>query len=227
MTHVLTPNQIQQIPSRTLPISLQLNYILQEFTTLSLSLFALLSSSYPSSSNNINSSTNILRNLAELDKKLASILSLTAEHINKQAQINQLESSLSSTSLAWSKGTSVLHNSIEGLKPLLNSGKLDEDSILLAKKSNHLNPDLLLSYAKLLAPFTSAPPSSLLPSSLKLGGGTGGITTDPSGRSLPIGAFPPFPTEGQMRSGRLQFGKEVGVLGGTGGGGEEEEVGGE
>lgn len=210
----LTPQEISQIPSKELPLSPQLSHILQEFTNLSLSLFSILASSNPSST------TVIINSLAVLDQKLAELLSIAASHQSRQIEIESLENSIALTSSAWLRGTTSLHSSIASLKPILVSGALDTSAIELSKKAS-LTPDVLLSYARLLAPFTSAPPSSLFSPSKE--GGIGGI--DPSGRSLPIGAHPPFPTEGLMRAGRLQFGKEdleglgmiVGEMGEVGG----------
>lgn len=207
----LTPAQAALIPSRSLPIASQLSHLLAEFTTLSLSLFSVLSSSTPSPT----STSTIYASLSTLDQKLADILSLAAEHQRQQRHIDALVNSLRTTDLAWRSTTSTLHSSLSTLSPIIISGSLDRSLIASSAPSKAaLTPSTLLSYARLLAPFTSAPPSSLFPLEQRA------ASMDPSGRGLPSGAFPPFPTEGAMRRGRLQFGQsgvdcgEVGEVGG-------------
>lgn len=209
-TSQLSPAQLASIPSRSLPIGPQLTHLLSEFTTLSLNLFAILSSPAPTST------TPIFLAISEVDRKLALLLIYVAEHQEKQRYVDSLVDALKTTETAWRQGTAILHSSIVELSPIILSGA--NDRVLIEKsKEAALSSATLLSYARLLAPFTSAPPSSLFSAEQKAGG-----AMDPSGRSLPLGALPPFPTEGIMRRGRLQFGK-----GGEGELGEVGEVGGE
>ncbi|GAA5897021.1 uncharacterized protein JCM6883_006554 [Sporobolomyces salmoneus] len=202
-TPSLTPSEIALIPSPSLPITPQLTHLLTSFLQLSLQLFSLLSN--PSSQPNHTAQiTSIYAALAEIDHKLSSLLSLIAQHQERQSRINQLLSSLSSLSSTSSTSTSLLSSSLSSLSPLIASGHLDRQSIS-SSTSSPLSSSSILSYARLLAPFTSAPPSSLFPPGEKL---RGAGMKDPTGRSLPIGSLPPFPTEGIMRRGRLQFGRE-------------------
>lgn len=212
----LTDEEIAMIPSASLPIGPQLAHLVQEFTTLSVSLFAVISTSSLTATP---STTSIYTSLAELDAKLAVLLSMLAEHQRRQRRIETLIASLRSTEQAWQHGAQTLHAALSTLKPIIESGKLDRTSIAAsAPEKASLQPATILSYARLLAPFTSAPPSSIFPVEQRQAG------LDPSGRTLPPGAFPPFPTEGAMRRGRLQFGREGEE--GTGMG-ETGEVGGE
>jgi len=204
-TLTLSRAEIAQIPSPSLPIGPQISHLLSEFTSLSIQLFTILSS--PSSASTTALTTPIYLSLSSLDQKLSSLLSLLAQHQQKQSRINSLVSSLRTLDESWHSSASTLHSCISSLDPIISSGALDRSSISLASNST-LTSESLLSYARLLAPFTSAPPSSLYPPNEKL---RGIGATDPTGRSLPIGAIPPFPTEGVMRRGRLQFGRDEGL----------------
>ena len=206
----LTPAQIALIPSPSLPIGPQLSHLLQEFTALSLSLFTILALPTPPPG----ATAPIYASLALLDRKFVSLLALAARHEDLQRRIDSLSTSLSTLETSWQQTTSTLHSSIASLSPILASGKASRASIETTSLSS-LTPSTLRSYARLLAPFTSAPPSSLFPSEVRE------RTMDPSGRALPEGALPPFPTEGAMKRGRLQFGRgevelgETGEVGGT------------
>lgn len=209
----LTPSEIESIPSKLLPIALQLNHLLQEFTNLSLSLFSSLSSA------SVIPTQQTYSAIAALDVKLAGVVQLAVEHQRLQLQIEQVTAELHKTEHAWRRGTRALHDVINELEPIVASGKLDREAIEASDPSKGiLTPSTILSYGRLLAPFTSAPPSSLFPPEKRDEPGT----MDPSGRGLPPGAFPPFPTEATMRRGRLQFGSD-----GMEALGETEEVGGE
>lgn len=208
----LTPSQIAQIPSPSLPLGPQLTHLLTHFTTLSLQLFSLLSTSTPAASA---STAAIYEQLAALDRQLAGVLSMLAVHQRRQRRVEALVAQVKAIESDWTRGTSALHTALHSLTPIIKSGALDRASLTQAF-SSPLPVSQILSYARLLAPFTSAPPSSLLPPE------SGPM--DPSGRSLPMGAVPPFPTEVAMRRGRLQFGA---MVGGTGIEGETGEVGGE
>lgn len=216
-TPSLTPAQIASIPSASLPLGPQITHLLTQFTALSLTLFQLLSTSTPSASSQTSA---IYDQLAALDRKLAGVLGMMEKHQRRQRRIDQLASEVRAAESQWQKGAHSLHSALASLAPIVSSGALDRASISAAA-SPPLDTSTMLSYARLLAPFTSAPPSSLFPPEQK----EGMIASDPSGRTLPQGAIPPFPTEGAMRRGRLQFaavGLEEGGLGETGevGGGQ-------
>ncbi|GAA5885165.1 hypothetical protein JCM16303_005881 [Sporobolomyces ruberrimus] len=205
----LSPAEIAEIPSPRLPISPQLSHLISEFTTLSIRLFTILSS--PPSLNTSTLTAPIYESLSIVDLKLSQLVKLVAQHQQRQTRINELVTSLSTLSQSSHSSTTTLSDCISRLNPIIESGQLDRSSILFSSSTrNPLSADSLLSYARLLAPFTSAPPSSLYPPNEKL---RGLGATDPTGRSLPPGAIPPFPTEGVMRRGRLQFGREVGGAG--------------
>ncbi|KAM0753962.1 hypothetical protein T439DRAFT_378069 [Meredithblackwellia eburnea MCA 4105] len=199
---ILTPAQAAQIPSKSLPIGSQLAYLLDEFTHLALSLFSALSSSTPQPT------AATYAALAQVDAKLAGLLPLLAEHTRRQRRIDQLVAKLQQKERHWRSAANTLHSAVKQLEPIVQSGKLDRESMSKAKEAN-LTPDTILAYARLLAPFTSAPPSSLYPPEQKLG------QMDPSGRGLPVGAIPPFPSEAVMRQGRLQFGSRSAEDGGA------------
>ncbi|GAA5824033.1 hypothetical protein JCM11251_003387 [Rhodosporidiobolus azoricus] len=209
----LTEDEIAHIPSSSLPIGSQLTHLLSEFTDLSIKLFSLLSTASPSLASESTSTRPIYTALAVVDEKLARLLVMYDEHQRKQRRIEALISSLRALDETWHASASTLHSCLGELAPVVESGALDREAIAAAKEAA-LTPSAVLSYARLLAPFTSAPPSSILPSQeerekLKSVG-----ATDPTGRSLPMGAIPPFPTEAAMRRGRLQFGRG-GTLGAT------------
>lgn len=218
----LSPAQLASIPSASLPLGPQLALLLQEFQRLSLQLFALLSQSSPSASS---PAASIYAQLAALDRQLAGLMPLLEAHQNRQARIEELISELKTTEDAWQNGARALHDAKKALTPVIQSGAVDRKAIERSAPpedaTSMLTPSTILSYARLLAPFTSAPPSSVLLSEQQLIGDGAGAHLDPTGTRLPPGAWPPFPTEGAMRRGRLQFGKEDVGMGETG------EVGGE
>ena len=217
----LSPAEAAQIPSPSLPIGAQISHLVDDFTRLSLDLFTILSA--PSTSTaGTKPTAPIYEQLAAVDDKLARLLVLYDAHQAHQARIDALVATLGTLDSAWHSSASTLRACTQSLAPVVESGALDRAAILAAKRAGPaLTPSSLLQYARLLAPFTSAPPSSLYPPEDKLDlRGVG--ATDPTGRSLPPGAIPPFPTEAVMRRGRLQFGRE-GLLHGLG---ETNEVGG-
>lgn len=67
-----------------------------------------------------------------------------------------------------------------------------------------LKPSTILAYARLLAPYTSAPPrmKSISGNDDKDGGQSQTAQHD---SSIPPGGIPPYPTEDVMRRGRLAF----------------------
>ena len=138
----LTPAQVAIIPSRSLPIASQLSHLLAEFTTLSLSLFSVLSSSTPSPT----STSTIYASLSALDQKLVDVLSLAAEHQRQQRHIDALVGSLRATDLAWRSTTSTLHSALSTLTPIITSGALDRQLIPASAPSKAgLTPSTLLS----------------------------------------------------------------------------------
>lgn len=218
-TPPLSPAEVAQIPSPSLPIGPQISHLLSEFTTLSIQLFTILSTTSPSASAGSKASTaEIYESLGAVDEKLARLLVMYADHQRRQQRVEALISTLRTLDSTWHESASTLHSCVSSLDPIVASGALDRTAISNAQAAS-LTPSQILSYARLLAPFTSAPPSSLFPPEVKL---KGVGATDPTGRSLPMGAIPPFPTEAAMRRGRLQFGRE-GLMQGLG---ATEEVGG-
>ncbi|ORY89128.1 hypothetical protein BCR35DRAFT_193082 [Leucosporidium creatinivorum] len=214
----LNPAQAALIPSPSLPLAPQLTHLLTQFTELSLQLFSLLSASTPSASAG---TAAIYDELAKLDEKLAGLMAMVEEHQRRWRRIEKLVGEVKATEEGWKKGVQGMHEALAQLQPIITSGAVDRAAIL-ASSSSTLTPQTILSYARLLAPFTSAPPSSLFPPDQQLTG-PGAQAMDPSGRTLPMGAIPPFPTEAAMRRGRLQFG--AGVDGEEGLVGERGEVG--
>ncbi|BGP26641.1 mediator complex, subunit Med4 [Rhodotorula toruloides] len=208
----LSSADIAQIPSPSLPIGPQISHLLSEFANLSIQLFMIFSTTSPSASAGSSASTaKIYESLGVVDEKLARLLVMYSEHQRRQQRVEALVSTLRTLDSTWHESASTLHSCVSTLDPIVASGDLDRRAISTAQSSS-LTPSSLLSYARLLAPFTSAPPSSLFPPELKL---KGVGATDPTGRSLPMGAIPPFPTEAAMRRGRLQFGRE-GLMQGLG-----------
>ncbi|POY72109.1 hypothetical protein BMF94_4841 [Rhodotorula taiwanensis] len=203
----LTPDEIARIPSAALPISLQISHLLSEFTRLSVQLFAIISTTSPSLVAGARGSAPtdaVYDALAQIDEKLASLLGMYDAHQQRQRRIEALIGELSRLDSNWRSSALRLEACVAELDPILASGKLDRIAIDRAKEAK-MTPDGLLAYARLIAPFTSAPPASLFPPEIKL---KGVGATDPTGRTLPPGAIPPFPTEATMRKGRLQFGRE-------------------
>lgn len=197
----LTPAEALLVPSRALPIGLQLQHVLREFATLSTALFALLSS--PSSSTSLPPSTvPIFEALAVVDSKLAALLVLTAEHQRRQRRIQELQRQNDEVERVWRAAATTLHDAVQSLRPLVLSGAADRLAMAQSapREGSQLSPDVLLAYARLLAPFTSAPPTSIFSKEERALDYT-------TGRGLPDGAQPPFPLESAMRQGRLQFGR--------------------
>lgn len=210
----LTPQQVAQIPSAALPITAQLAYLLDGFTTLSMALFNQLTTKGVEPE--AEATQKIYQELMALDIQLAGVIQLAVQHQLRQDHIIKLTDSLERTNTCWRATTTTLQESLSILEPIVKSGALDRAQIKQAAAAA-LTPAALLAYARLLAPFTSAPPKGLFTQEQR-------DDVDPSGRGLPAGARPPFPTEAMMRSGRLQFGR-VGE-GALGNGGEVAEVGG-
>lgn len=211
----LSESQILLIPSTALPIGPQITHLLQEFSNLATSLFTVLSS--PSSSTSLPPSTiPIFTALAAVDSKLAAVLEILAEHQRKQKRIDELVAQIQATESSWRESTITLHESILELKPIIQSGLQDRKLISqsLSTDNSQLSPEIILSYARLLAPFTAAPPTSLFGKEIR------GLDYT-SGRNLPENALPPFPLESAMRRGRLQFGRvgpeDMGILEDVGG----------
>lgn len=221
----LTQDEVAQIPSAALPIRLQISHLLGEFTQLSIQLFAIISTISPSTlppAGTQSATEPIYEALAAVDRKLAALLVMYDSHRRRQRRIEALIRELGTLDSQWRDSALTLQQCLADLSPVIESGALDRQAITTARQAHHLlTPETVLSYARLLAPFTSAPPASLFPPEVKL---KGVGATDPTGRSLPAGAIPPFPTEATMRGGRLQFGSE-GLLHGGGYLGETEQVG--
>ncbi|GAA6014313.1 hypothetical protein JCM11491_005035 [Sporobolomyces phaffii] len=218
-TGTLSPAEIAEIPSARLPIGPQLAQLVQEFTALSVQLFTVISS--PTTPTPAVTEP-IYAALAVVDSKLSKLVHLAALHRERQKRIDHLVASLETVSASAHAATTTLAQCVAELEPVVASGTLDRAAISRAaassSSSSSVSTAALLSYARLLAPFTSAPPSSLYPPGERLR--TKGLgATDPTGRTLPPGAIPPFPTEGVMRRGRLQFGRDVSLGGGGGGDG--------
>ncbi|GAA5938736.1 Med4p [Sporobolomyces koalae] len=219
-TTTLTATEIALIPSSSVPIGPQISYLLSEFASTSIQLFSTLSSPPPPPSAASTSWATdrtptlshlcapIYARLSDIDHKLSVLVGLLAQHERRQAEINSLVSSLSTLSSSTRESTRTLHACVTQLEPIVESGKVDRASIARAAPAAGtgatISSETLLSYARLLAPFTSAPPASLYPAPERLDP----KSLDPTGRSLPLGSIPPFPTEGVMRRGRLQFGRE-------------------
>ncbi|GAA6022797.1 hypothetical protein JCM10207_000422 [Rhodosporidiobolus poonsookiae] len=216
----LTDAEVALIPSPSLPIGSQISHLLAEFTSLSLQLFTLLSTDPPSLTSAATTTQPLYAALAAVDDKFARLLVMYDAHQRKQRRIAELVASLRALDATWHASASTLHSCLADLTPIVESGAADRAAIS-ASQAAQLTPSGLLSYARLLAPFTSAPPASILPSAEEAAKLRGVGATDPTGRSLPLGAIPPFPTEAAMRRGRLQFGRE-GMLGALG---ETNEVG--
>lgn len=227
---------IDLIPSPNVPISPQLHYLLAEFSRLAIELFTILSQpptqsgTAPHSSSTsmslsptqaqANRVAEIYESLAELDLKLNRLVRLVHAHERNQQRIDELVSRLQHVDASSKRSIEVLERGTQSLAPVVESAKLDRANMSRATEARLTARDVL-SYARLLAPFTSAPPSSLFPPEQKL---RSAGSLDPTGRSLPPGSIPPFPTEGIMRRGRLQFGRQVDVGSGLG---QTEEIGGE
>ncbi|GAA5886667.1 hypothetical protein JCM3774_001939 [Rhodotorula dairenensis] len=228
----LTPDEVAEIPSGSLPLGLQISHLVAEFARLTVQLFALVSTTSPSlapaaaavtaptNSRSESEIATVLSALSQVDHKLAALLVMYEAHRRRQRRIESLVRQLSALEAQWRDSASSLELAVADLAPVIASGHLDREAISTAQGA-HLEPAQLLAYARLLAPFTSAPPASLFPPEVKL---KGVGATDPTGRTLPAGAIPPFPTEATMRGGRLQFGRE-GLLQGYLG--ETEQVGAE
>ncbi|GAA5833848.1 hypothetical protein JCM3766R1_002451 [Sporobolomyces carnicolor] len=226
---------IDLIPSPNVPISPQLHYLLAEFSRLAIELFTILSQpptqsgTAPHSSSTsmslsptqaqANRVAEIYESLAELDLKLNRLVRLVHAHERNQQRIDELVSRLQHVDASSKRSIEVLERGTQSLAPVVESAKLDRANMSRATEARLTARDVL-SYARLLAPFTSAPPSSLFPPEQKL---RSAGSLDPTGRSLPPGSIPPFPTEGIMRRGRLQFGRQVDVGSGLG---QTEEIGG-
>lgn len=203
----LTQDEVAAIPSASLPIRLQISHLLGEFTQLTVQLFAIISTTSPSAlpAAGIKSATEpIYEALAAVDRKFAALLVMYDSHRRRQRRIEALIRDLGTFDSQWRDSARTLQQCLADLSPVIESGALDRKAITTARQAQ-LKPNTVLSYARLLAPFTSAPPASLFPPEVKL---KGVGATDPTGRTLPAGAFPPFPTEATMRGGRLQFGSE-------------------
>lgn len=153
-----------------------------------------------------------LRTLADLDEQLARLANKAIEHDDNARRIQQLEDALVLYEHAWREQVMDLEAQRVKLAALTLAGKTERASIETAKKGGcarrrccevltlciviaQLKPSTILSYARLLAPYTSAPPRSLFP---------GGNAPDTLA-GLPPGSILPFPTEEIMRRGRLAF----------------------
>jgi hypothetical protein len=163
--------------------------------------------------------------LSELDERLGAVLQRAKVHHANQTRIKQLENQLVQYELDWRKEMLMLEEQRKVLKRLVDAGNKDKAAIERAQKGvlksgpiqagsvlmhlfdsqAALKPSTVLSYARMLAPFTSAPPR-LKPIS--------GDAPGPPDNAIPPGSILPYPTEETMRRGRLAF-AEVGDIGET------------
>ncbi|KAK9897800.1 hypothetical protein P389DRAFT_195388 [Cystobasidium minutum MCA 4210] len=215
-------------PQQALPVSVQLLQCLEQFSQHTQAIFDDLSKSnaqqqqhQPSTSTGNQQRTDSqvpyaralssLTELSSIDEKLAELLNKAQVHAKNQKRIEELESKLVQHEIEWRREVNQLESDRKKLKRLLDRGKKDKESIQQAKKAA-LKPSTILSYARLLAPYTSAPPRNKA-SMLRLPGITQPAPpTGPGG--VPQGSILPYPTEEVMRRGILAF-AEVSNIGET------------
>lgn len=188
---------------------------LNRFIALTNSLFSLLAS--PSSSTSLPPSTTALyRQLAATHTELAALLLTLEKHQRQRIVVNSLVQELRVVEEAWTESTIILQRSVQKLDPIIRSSKQDiinisqacpppsaslpiSDSPTTASSdAEGITTKTLLAFARHLAPFTSAPPTSLFSAQERELDYT-------TGRGLPEGANPPFPLEDMLRRGRLLF----------------------
>ncbi|SCZ89302.1 BZ3500_MvSof-1268-A1-R1_Chr1-1g01092 [Microbotryum saponariae] len=205
------------------PIGPQLTALLNQYQNLTLNLFSSLStlsqlapptSTDPSSSTRTSStassssSNSLYTHLSTLSHEFQALLALVHQHTAQKVLIHSLLSQLASLDQTWTESLVALSGLESSLQPLINQGKLGRAQIDSASDAELLTCSNVLTYARRVAPFTSAPPSqdptqsafnsgaSLLASTQQMAatsaGGGGGL-------------FLPFPTEQAMRRGRLQL----------------------
>ncbi|KDE09550.1 hypothetical protein MVLG_00446 [Microbotryum lychnidis-dioicae p1A1 Lamole] len=122
--------------------------------------------------------------------------------------IHSLLSQLASLDQTWTDSLISLSCLESSLQPLINQGRLGRAQIDAASHAELLTCSNVLTYARRVAPFTSAPPSqdptqSAFNSGASLLASTQQIATTSAGGGG--GVFLPFPTEQAMRRGRLQL----------------------
>lgn len=141
--------------------------------------------------------------LGEVDEQLAHELRRAKTHEANQRRIEELEGELGRYELAWRDEVEMLERERNCLAKFVDRGRRESDRIAKAKRAA-LTPSTVLAYARLLAPYTSAPPRS----------GVADAKPAAGLADLPLGALLPYPTEEVMRRGRLAF-AQVGDLGET------------
>ena len=164
-----------------------------------------------------------LSELSAIDEKLAELLHKAQTHAQNQKRIEELEDALLQHEIDWRREINQLESDRKVLKAIVDRGKKEKEAIGQARKgvilihkayipqgrilngfpAAALKPSTILSYARLLAPYTSAPPQhrSVLPGIL--GSNQPPPSTGPGG--LPPGSILPYPTEEVMRRGILAF----------------------
>lgn len=170
------------------PLAEALLRCLDDFQAHSTKLFATISAQ------NAQATRQTLAELQEIDQQMAALLKLVPQHQSNQTMITDLKERIRSFDANFRKDVADAHAGRDELAALIRSGRKAQASTTVSIPSKDL-----LSLARQLAPFTSAP---ILSDADKLAGGP----IPPHERALRVpGAYPPFPPEEEIRRGVLGF----------------------
>ncbi|KAG0147794.1 hypothetical protein CROQUDRAFT_452493 [Cronartium quercuum f. sp. fusiforme G11] len=196
LTQSLNKINIPTSPNRTEPISGQFQIFLDNFSILTNSIF------HQISTNTIipnHSPQQILNDLSHLDNYLIQLLNLHSEHDQNCKQIQELMEKISDLRYHQidSKIQEIYHAE-QKISRVCIDGKKDKQTFRRIA-SLSLTPNQILNHAKLIAPYTSAPPVPPTTNPDNATTATAGLDLqDPALRFLM-----PFPTEDIIRRGRM------------------------
>lgn len=175
-------------PATQLPLADTLLNCLDDFQAHSNELFAALSSQ------NAPATRQVLADLQDTDERMAALLRVLPQHQTNQANIVSLVDRIRTYDATYRKEVAEAYHKRDELVALIRSGRKAQPST-----TAHIPSSQLLSLARQLAPFTSAP---ILSDADKQAGGP----IPPHERALRApGAYPPFPPEEEIRRGVLGF----------------------
>lgn len=183
-------------PSRTDPIINQFQSFLNNYKILTNSIFHQISSN-----NTIPNQTpqKLLNDLSQLDQYLIKLLSLHAEHDQNCKKMNHLMNQIHRIGhRSIDEKIRKIYDAEKKLNSICLDGEKEKESFRRIE-SLSLKPTQILNHAKLIAPYTSAPPAPPTTNPNNATVATAGLDLqDPALRFLM-----PFPTEDIIRRGRM------------------------
>lgn len=199
-------------PSRDSPMRDQLLLAVSAYSNLSAHLFTTLASTSTSASPALVPVSSILASLEQLDAHFEQLLALQRQHGKKQRRIEALVAKVKEQETEWRTAVEKLRDAQVTLERICRQGAKDKEQMEASKKGEtsfrlsirnlthqrataSLTPSQIISYARLISPYSSALPLS---DSQQIEGKLPDPMSDPSLRALM-----PFPSEETVHRGRM------------------------